>query len=189
MKHKSVYTTGEAAQICGLSQQTIIRCFDNGQLEGFKVPGSKFRRIPRSSLLKFMKEHNIPMEGFEDDHIRVLVVDDDPEIVELFTDVLKSDGRFEVKTASTGYDAGIETQQFMPDVVILDYLLPDVNGNVVCKTIKDNPELSHIKILIISGVVNRSEVDELMKAGADEFIKKPFNIENVVKTITRLARG
>ncbi len=189
MKRKNIYTTGEVAEICGLSQQTIIRCFDNGQLEGFKVPGSKFRRIPRAALIKFMKEHGIPMEGMQDEHIRVLVVDDDPEILELFVDVLKSDGRFEVKTASTGYDAGIETQQFRPDVVVLDYLLPDVNGNVVCKTIKDNPELSYIKILIVSGVVNRSEVDELMEAGADEFIKKPFNIENVVKTIIRLARS
>ena len=47
---KTVFTTGEAAKICKVSQQTIIRCFDSGQLKGFRVPGSRFRRIPRMSL-------------------------------------------------------------------------------------------------------------------------------------------
>ncbi len=190
MRHKSVYTTGEAADVCRLSQQTIIRCFDSGQLQGFRVPGSKFRRIPRDALVKFMKANGIPLDGIENgDKIRVLVVDDEREIVELFVDVLQADGRFEVATASTGYDAGVLTQQFSPDVVVLDYMLPDVNGNVVCKTIRENTELSHIKILIISGVANPAEVDKLLAAGADGFMKKPFNIENVMKKIVELVRG
>ena len=189
MRRKTVYTTGEAAAICKLSQQTIIRCFDSGQLQGFRVPGSKFRRIPRDAIIKFMKENSIPLDGLDSDKIRVLVVDDDPEIVELFVDVLDADGRFEVATAQTGYDAGVMTQQFRPDVVVLDYMLPDVNGNVVCKTIRDNPELSDIKILIISGVVNPAEVDRLMEVGADEFIKKPFNIEKVLERMLELVKG
>ena len=188
MRLKAVYTTGEAADICKLSQQTIIRCFDSGQIDGFRVPGSKFRRIPREALLKFMKDNKIPLDGVENNKIRVLVVDDDPEIVELFVDVLQADGRFEVATAQSGYDAGVLTQQFDPDVVILDYMLPDINGNVVCKTIRENPALADIKILVISGMVNPSEVEQLMKAGADDFIKKPFNIENVVKRIVELVR-
>lgn len=189
LRKKAVYTTGEAADVCKLSQQTIIRCFDNGQLEGFRVPGSKFRRIPHDSLVKFMREHHIPMESIEEsNNIRVLVVDDDPQIVELFVDVLTSDGRFDVETASTGYDAGVLTQQFKPDLVVLDYMLPDINGNVVCKTIRDNPDLNHIKILIISGMVNPAEVDRLREAGADDFIKKPFNIDQVVQRIVELVR-
>lgn len=189
MRRKAVYTTGEAADICKLSQQTIIRCFDSGQINGFRVPGSKFRRIPRAELVKFMKANEIPPDSLEGDEIRVLIVDDDKEIVELFTDVLNADGRFEVATATTGYDAGVLTQQFNPDIVVLDYLLPDVNGNVVCKTIRENPQLSHIKVLIISGVVNPAEIQKLMEAGADDFIKKPFNIETVVSRIVELARG
>ena len=188
MRQKAVYTTGEAADVTRLSQQTIIRCFDNEQLQGFRVPGSKFRRIPRDALVKFMTEHKIPMDGLGNDKIRVLVVDDDAEIVELFVDVLSADGRFEVATAQTGYDAGVQTQQFKPDVVILDYMLPDINGNVVCKTIRENPDLQDIKILIISGVVNPADVDTLMAAGADEFIKKPFNIEQVVERMLALAK-
>jgi len=189
LRRKAVYTTGEAAEICRLSQQTIIRCFDNGQLKGFRVPGSRFRRIPRRNLIEFMKVNDIPLEGMGDDRTRVLVVDDDPDVVELFIDVLSSDPRFEVATAQTGYDAGVMTQQFSPDVVVLDYMLPDINGNVVCKTIRQNPELSHIKILIVSGMADPAEIEKLMGAGADDFIKKPFNIEKVVARIVELARA
>ena len=189
MRRKAVYTTGEAAEICKLSQQTIIRCFDSGQLKGFRVPGSKFRRIPRGLLTQFMKDNGIPLDGFNDDRIRVLVVDDDPEIIELFVDVLNADGRFEVATARSGYDAGVLTQQFDPDIVVLDYMLPDINGNDVCRTIRGNPELSSIRILVISGMVNPAEVEELMKAGADEFIKKPFNIENVIERMVQMAKA
>ena len=95
---------------------------------------------------------------------KILVVDDDPEIVELFVDVLERDGRFEVKTASTGYDAGIMTQEFMPDLIILDYMLPDINGNVVCQTIRANPNFEHMKIIIVSGVVNQDEINDLLKS-------------------------
>ena len=189
MRNKSVFTTGEAAGICNLSQQTIIRCFDNGQLKGFRVPGSKFRRIPREMLVTFMKENGIPLGGLDSDKIRVLVVDDAPDIIELFVDVLQSDPRFEVATATTGYDAGVMTQQFRPDIVVLDYMLPDVNGNVVCRTIRNNPELEDIKVLIISGMIDQAEIDTLKEAGADDFIKKPFNIESVIERILELVKG
>jgi len=183
---KTVFTTGEAAEVCKVSQQTIIRCFDSGRLKGFRVPGSRFRRIPREALIAFMKENGIPPDALDSGKRKILVVDDDPEIVELFVDVLDRDGRFEVKTASTGYDAGILTQEFMPDLVILDYMLPDVNGNVVCKTLRANPNFEQIKIVIVSGVVNQDEINDLLKAGADDFVKKPFNIEKLIERIGEL---
>jgi len=181
---KDLYTTGEAAEICKVSQQTIIRCFDTGRLEGFRVPGSKFRRIPRENLIKFMKENNIPLDKLESGRRKVLIVDDDAEIVELVVDILVRDGRFETKTASSGYEAGISTQQFHPDLMLLDYMLPDVNGNVVCQTIRRNPEFEDIKIIIISGVVKQDEIDQLLRSGADGFMKKPFNINELLEKIT-----
>jgi DNA-binding response OmpR family regulator len=133
-----------------------------------------------------MKDNGIPPDALDSGKTKILVVDDDPEIVELFVDVLERDGRFEVKTASTGYDAGMITQEFNPDLIILDYMLPDINGNVVCKTIRQKPEYEHTKIIIVSGVVNQDEVNELLKAGADEFVKKPFNIEKLIERIGEL---
>jgi two-component system, OmpR family, response regulator len=183
---KTVFTTGEAAEICKVSQQTIIRCFDSGRLKGFRVPGSRFRRIPRDALIQFMKDNGIPPDQLESGKIKVLVVDDDPEIVELFVDVLERDGRFEVRTADSGYTAGIVTNEFKPDLIILDYMLPDINGNVVCRTIREREEFATTKIIIVSGVVNQDEINDLLKSGADEFIKKPFNIERVIERVGQL---
>ena len=181
---KDLFTTGEAAVICRVSQQTIIRCFDAGRLEGFRVPGSRFRRIPRQKLIKFMKDNNIPLDSMESGKRKVLIVDDDAEIVELLEEVLERDGRFEVKTASSGYEAGMATQRFRPELILLDYMLPDVNGNVVCQTIRRNPEFENIKIIIVSGVVKQDEISQLLKSGAEDFIRKPFNISELTDKIT-----
>ena len=180
---KQAYSTGEAAQICGISQQTIIRCFDRGQLKGFLVPGSKFRRIPRNSLVTFMKKNGIPLDQLGSVKRKVLIVEDDPEIVELITDVLNHDGRFEIKATDSGYSAGLLTQKFRPDVIILDYLLPDINGNLVCKAIRDNPDLAGTKVIIVSGVIDKAEVDQLFADGADDFMQKPFDIDRLLDRI------
>ncbi len=183
---KQVFTTGEAAEICKVSQQTIIRCFDSGRLQGFRVPGSKFRRIPRNELLRFMRTNDIPSDVLESTRKRILVVDDDEQIVELFVDVLGRDDRFEVKTARTGYDAGLLTEQFKPHLILLDYMLPDINGNLVCDRVRANPDFAKTKIIIVSGVVNRDEIDELLQSGADDFMKKPFNINDLVIRMAEL---
>jgi len=183
---KQVFTTGEAAEICKVSQQTIIRCFDAGRLHGFRVPGSRFRRIPRVELLRFMRANDIPTESLESAKKRVLVVDDDEQIVALFLDVLGRDDRFEVQTASTGYDAGVLTEQFRPHLVLLDYMLPDINGNLVCDRIRANPDLAGTKIIIVSGVVKPDEIDALMESGADDFVKKPFDIGELIKRMKDL---
>lgn len=183
---KSVFTTGEVADVCKVSQQTVIRCFDNGRLRGFRVPGSKFRRIPREALIQFMKENGIPLEQLAMGKKRVLVVDDDPAIVEMLVELLERDGRFEVQTASTGFDAGMRTKEFHPDVIVLDYMLPDINGNAVIKRIRSDPTLADVRIIIVSGVVNREDVQSLLETGANDFMQKPFSIEQLVTRITEL---
>ena len=183
---KEVYSTGEAAKVCRVSQQTVIRCFDAGKLEGFYVPGSRFRRIPRESLIKFMRENNIPLSNLEPGKKKVLVVDDEAELVDLVVDVLERDGRFEVKTASTGYDAGLLTQQIRPDLIVLDYMLPDINAGVVCKTIRSNPSLANTQILLISGIVEEEKVRDLYALGVKAFMRKPFRIDDLVAKIAEL---
>lgn len=183
---KEVFTTGEAAEVCQVSQQTIIRCFDAGRIRGFRVPGSRFRRIPREALIQFMKDNEIPLDRLASGKTRILIVDDDPEIVELFSDALKRDGRFEVRTAASGYDAGIATQEFSPDLIILDYMLPDINGNIVCRTIRQNPAFAHMRIIFVSGVVDRDEIEDLLRAGADDFVKKPFNMNDLIDKIAKM---
>src|SRR3989441_12371755 len=125
---KTVFTTGEAAKICKVSQQTIIRCFDNGQLKGFRVPGSRFRRIPREALYKFMKDNGIPTDALETGKRKVLLVDDDVELVELMTKALEDDGRFEDRVATTGFDAHMMVKAYRPDLIVLAVILPDISS-------------------------------------------------------------
>ena len=183
---KTVFTTGEAAKICKVSQQTIIRCFDSGQLKGFRVPGSKFRRIPRELLYKFMKENNIPTDALESGKRKALIVDDDPELVELIRDVLESDGRFEVRVANNGFDAGMMVREYHPDVMVLDVMLPDINGKEVCQRIRKETALDDVKIICISGMVEEDKIADLKLSGADDFLHKPFEIEQLIERICSL---
>ncbi len=183
---KTVFTTGEAAKICKVSQQTIIRCFDNGQLKGFRVPGSRFRRIPRESLYKFMKDNNIPTDALESGKRKVLLVDDDLELVELMTKVLEDDGRFEVRVANNGFDAGMMVKEYRPDLIVLDVMLPDINGKEVCHRVRGDLSLEDVRILCISGMVEDDKIQELKLAGADEFLHKPFDIDHLIDRMCSL---
>jgi excisionase family DNA binding protein len=177
---KTVFTTGEAAKICKVSQQTIIRCFDNGQLKGFRVPGSRFRRIPREALYKFMKDNGIPTDALESGKRKVLLVDDDNELVELMTKVLEEDGRFEVRVAGNGFDAGMMVKEYRPDLIVLDVMLPDINGKEVCHRVRADNTLEEVRILCISGMIEEDKIQELKLAGADHFLHKPFDIEELI---------
>ncbi len=183
---KTVFTTGEAAKICKVSQQTIIRCFDSGQLKGFRVPGSRFRRIPRDVLYKFMKDNGIPTDALESGKRKALVVDDDRDLVDLLRDSLEADGRFEVRSANNGFDAGMMVKEYRPDIIVLDVMLPDINGKEVCQRVRSDPSLDDVKILCISGMVESDRIQELRDAGANDFVQKPFEIETLIQRACRL---
>ena len=183
---KTVFTTGEAAKICKVSQQTIIRCFDSGQLKGFRVPGSRFRRIPRELLFQFMKDNGIPTDSLESGKRRALVVDDDEELVELIRDVLEADGRFDVRVANNGFDAGMLVKEYRPDIIVLDVMLPDINGKEVCQRVRKDKVLDNVKIICISGMVEQDKIGELKEAGANEFVQKPFEVEKLIERMCRL---
>lgn len=180
---KTVFTTGEAARICKVSQQTIIRCFDSGQLKGFRVPGSRFRRIPRETLHKFMKENGIPTDALEGGKREILLVDDDKDLIEVLSNALKADGRFEVRIANNGFDAGMMVKEFRPDLIVLDVMLPDINGREVCQRVRSDNQLEDVKIVCISGMVEPDKIDELKESGADDFLQKPFETDELIARI------
>ena len=186
MSVKTVYTTGEAAKICKVSQQTIIRCFDNGTLKGFRVPGSRFRRIPRNDLYAFMKDYGIPTDALENGKRKVLIVDDDRELVDLLADAFQRDGRFEIKTADNGFDAGMYVREFRPDIVVLDIMLPDINGKEVCQRVRSDDSLEAVKIICISGMVEQDKIADLKSAGADDFMQKPFTTDKLLDRVCDL---
>ena len=177
---KTVFTTGEAAKICKVSQQTIIRCFDNGTLKGFRVPGSRFRRIPRDQLFNFMKDNGIPTDALESGKKKLLIVDDDTELIELMSEAFDRDGRFDIRTANNGFDAGMKVKEFRPDLVILDVMLPDINGKEVCQRVRSDDSLDTVKIICISGMIEQDKVQDLKDAGANDFIQKPFQVDRLI---------
>ena len=183
MTTKTVYTTGEAAKFCKVSQQTIIRCFDSGQLKGFRVPGSKFRRIPHDCLLAFMRENGIPTDSLDTGKRKLLIVDDDANLVDLMTDVLMRDGRFEVRSVNNGFGAGMMVKDFHPEIMILDVMLPDINGKEVCQRVRSDKSMDDCKIICISGMVEESRIEELRQAGADDFLRKPFDIDDLLRNV------
>jgi excisionase family DNA binding protein len=183
---KTVFTTGEAAKICKVSQQTIIRCFDSGQLKGFRVPGSRFRRIPRETLQKFMKENGIPTDALDSGRREVLLVDDDQDLIEVMANAMTSDGRFEVRIANNGFDAGMMVKEYRPDIIVLDVMLPDINGREVCQRVRSDNALEDVKIICISGMVESDKIDELKQSGANDFLQKPFDVDVLIDRMCAL---
>ena len=133
-------STTEAAAMLELSHMTVIRRFDAGDLKGFRVPGSRFRRIPKDSLRKFADLHGLPLKGLEpvaghndsnalqsDRKQRVLIVDDDANLAAVIKKVLLADG-WDVRIATNGFDAGFAAIRFQPDLVLLDIMLPGMDG-------------------------------------------------------------
>jgi excisionase family DNA binding protein len=183
---KTVFTTGEAAKICKVSQQTIIRCFDSGQLKGFRVPGSRFRRIPRNELYSFMRDNGIPTDALESGKRKLLIVDDDQELVELIVDVLEKDGRFETRTVNNGFDAGMMVKEYHPDLIVLDVMLPDINGKEVCQRVRTDRTMDDVRIICISGMIEHDKIEELRVSGANEFLQKPFETDLLLERICQL---
>jgi len=180
---KQVFTTGEAAEVCKVSQQTIIRCFDSGRLGGFRVPGSRFRRIPRGELVRFMRTNDIPLDPLGGPERKVLVVDDDPAILKLVVEAFRRDDRYEIRTASSGLEVGEITEEFRPDLILLDYLLPELSGPAVCDWIRARPKFAGIKVVFVSAAATDAEVQDLLRRGADGFIRKPFALEDITGRI------
>jgi excisionase family DNA binding protein len=183
---KTVFTTGEAAKICKVSQQTIIRCFDSGALKGFRVPGSRFRRIPRDQLFLFMRDNGIPTDALESGKRKVLIVDDDVELVELIVDVLEKDGRFEVRSVNNGFDAGMMVKEYRPELIVLDVMLPDINGKEVCQRVRSDKTMDDVRIICISGMVEEDKIEDLKASGANDFVHKPFEVETLVERMCNL---
>jgi excisionase family DNA binding protein len=182
-RQKDILTTGEVAKICNVAPRTVSKWFDSGQLRGYRIPGSKDRRIPLNSLIRFMKQHNIPLDGLQSGKTRVLIVDDESEIVDVLEKVLTEQANYEVETAHNGFNAGIVCEKFRPHVMLLDMHLPDINGEAVLKLIRDNGDLQLTKVVAMSGKLTDGQAQQLLQKDFDGYLKKPFHVRQVIESI------
>ena len=186
IRTKRIFSTGEAAKICNVSQQTIIRCFDHGELEGFRVPGSRFRRIPREALLRFMQHHDMATTLLDVDGTRVLIVGDGDQFATVLTDELQRRGRFEVRTATTEYQAGMLTEQFKPQLMILDVRRSDIDAAHVCRLVRRNPAVASMKIVIVTRGDRTNDVQHFMAAGGDACFQEPVDMGKIADHAVQL---
>ena len=182
-REKDILTTGEVAKICNVAPRTVSKWFDSGQLRGYRIPGSKDRRIPLNSLIRFMKAHNIPLEGLQSGRTRILLVDDESEIVDVVEKVLTEQANYEVHTAHSGFAAGVECEKFRPHVILLDMHLGDLNGEGVLNLVRGNPDLQLAKVIAMSGKLTDGQAQQLLTKGFDGYLKKPFHVRQVIESI------
>lgn len=185
---KEVLTTGDVAKICNVAPRTVSKWFDSGALKGYRIPGSRDRRIPTSELVKFMKAHGIPYEGSSTGsgagRTRLLIVDDEKEITDTLERILSEQTSYEIRTAGSGFAAGIECERFRPNVLLLDiHLGENADARALADNIRKNENLSHTKIVAMSGKLTDGQAAGLKGQGYDGFLKKPFQVRQVVEAI------
>lgn len=183
-KNNKVISISGAADRCNVSRATIWRWIKIGQLKAAKTAGGHYR-ILKTDLKAFIREKNMhPQFRTPKAPKRILVVDDDPVIFKYFRQLLnKTD--YLLQHAANGFDAGIKIMRFRPDLVLLDLILPDINGFEVCRQIRKNPDMRHIKIIAITGHDTKENQKHILAAGADLFLPKPFNNDRALTKIKR----
>ncbi|BBM88129.1 response regulator [Candidatus Uabimicrobium amorphum] len=186
MHDKKGFTTGEVAELCHVTIPTVIKWIESNELEGFKIPGSKNRRITRENLIKFMKKHNIPIDQLQKNRPKILAVDDEEIILEVFQGIFDEDS-YDIRCVSRGFDAGL-AKEFKPDVIILDICLPDIDGNTVCEYVRNMPEMKNVRILGISGNITKKELNDLKKRNFDDILAKPFDNDLLFAKVEKLLR-
>ena len=182
-KVKDVLTTGEVAKICNVAPRTVSKWFDSGALHGYRIPGSKDRRIPLNQLIRFMKQHGMPLNGLMTGCTRILIVDDEQDIVEVLEKILEDEAKYEVEVAKGGFAAGVIAEKFRPHVILLDLHLSDIDGKEVARQVKNNPDLQLTKVIAMSGKMVEDEAKGIVAQGFDGFLKKPFHVKQVIEAI------
>ncbi|MGV8073095.1 MAG: response regulator [Syntrophobacteraceae bacterium] len=193
MQEKEVVSVNQAGEYCRVSPQTIVNWINTGKLKAYKTAGGH-RRIMKSDLADFLHKHNMPAFGSsslsKDDsgakRKRVLVVDDDPVIVQTITAALEEDRHnYEVNSASDGFEAGMKVGDFKPDLVILDIMMPGLDGYEVCHTLKTAENTRHVKIIVLSGYLSDENYRKMREFGADECFSKPFPLDQLKEEVAR----
>jgi len=182
-KRKDILTTGQVAQICKVAPRTVTKWFDSGQLKGYRIPGSRDRRIPRGELVRFMKAHNIPTTSLESGGIRVLIIDSDWEMVSALANALQSKKDYEVETVQNSFDAGVIAQKLSPHVILISLLAEDVDAMGLYKNIRCNDDLQGTKVIAVADALSDAEVTALLRKGFDAFLPKNAPISEIIRII------
>jgi len=180
-------TTSEVAQYCQVTNDGVVKWIKAKKLKAYSTPGGHYR-IRKSDFKDFLGRYGMPVDPnfFTEEKKRILVVDDESSIVEVISQALSDAQAFQVNTAHDGYEAGLKIGTFRPDLIILDIMMPHMDGIEVCKRIKGDPDTETIKVVAITGHPEQGNIDRAYRSGADLCLMKPLQIEHLRREVARL---
>ncbi len=174
---KKYFTTQEIAEMCQVSKGSVIRWIKESKLKA-AVTGGGHHRVFVDDLVPFLRALNmvIPPEVLEvSTKKRALIIEDEPGMISLLRMFFeKSFPDVEIFEAQTGFEAGLAVSKLQPNVVLLDLMLPMIDGFQVCENIRRHREWDHIKIIAMTGLNESSTRRRVLGLGADDFMAKPF---------------
>jgi excisionase family DNA binding protein len=188
---KPYLSTGEIAHICHMSRASVFNWIKTGKLKASRVPGGKYK-IFRRDFLGFMKKADLLALVEEDSRpreTRILIVDNQPEIIETIkTFIEKNRPNFYVTGTTSGFEAGQLVHSFKPDVVILDIVMPEIDGFTVCRKIKSEPTTRGINVIAVTGYPSEKNIERIKKEGASVCLTKPLNFDELLNNIEDLVQ-
>ncbi len=182
---RQVLTTGEVAKLCNVAPRTVSKWFDSGELRGFRIPGSRDRRIPVEQLLRFMRDHGIPLDGLDTSKRRVLIVDSDADFAKSLSATLEKSGGFRVLHARSAFQAGAIAQDTQPQVMVVDLRMTDLNPGRLVQDVTSLTVLSEVMLIGVGTKLQSDECAALRRAGYAEVLAKPFDAADLVAAMER----
>jgi len=184
-KSKTIFTTHEVSRLLHVNPRSVINWIEQDLLSSYRTPGGH-RRIRKEDLISFLRKHQIPMPGpLVSEKFNVLIVEDEEEIVQILKSYFERKGGYRVTSASDGISALIEVGRAKPDLLILDILIPGVDGIEVCRRINADHN-NRTAIIAISGQSDSEK--RILQAGADAFMPKPLALEKLLTEAKRLLK-
>ncbi len=180
---KEVLTTGEVARLCGVAPRTVSKWFDAGQLHGFKIPGSRERRIPRDSLVRFMRAHGIPLRGLDGAVTRVLICDGDYDFADALRITLQKGFEYDVQVATGVFEAGLLARQSRPHVILLDVGMPGLAPADLRQALRADPELVATRVVAVDPELTDVRVRGWLHQGFDACLRKPYGVREAVRVV------
>jgi len=182
---RKVFTTGQVAKICKVAPRTVSKWFDSGRLGGYRIPGSQDRRIPREQLIKFLKEHNMPLGELEDEITnKILLVGLDNTLVAALRERLPESENFKFQVACSAFEAGVQAESEHPDCLVIDLKLGRSEAIQIAQNLRRNPEFSSVILIALVGAEDTAE-ESLTQQGFNEVFRKPFDVALLAERIRR----
>ena len=184
-----IYTSGQVSKICNVAASTVNKWFDSGRLKGYRVPGSRHRRIPRERLIEFMECHGMPLDVLSEAAAKqVLVVAVDRDTIDCLQREMGEDSKFQLVRAASGFEAGMAAESVMPECVIVDFGIGQFDALQICRNLRRRPALSHV--MIIALLPNNRQLSVLENALVDDQFRKPVDAALISQRIrTMLTRA